>query len=132
MSKVFLIRKANMYYSDIIDGKHYVYGFTNSGSARKCIEFIQYYKKRHHRFPSTERTYAVKYFKHMETEPVYIEKSLTEDIVFECVVNGMHVMRISDFDYTGSEVTLTGEDLTQEVKAPEYEIIQNLEYIFSL
>ncbi len=135
MSRLFLIRKANMYYSDIIDGKHYIYGFTNNRTALKCIEFIQYYKKRHNRFPCTERTYALKYVKNMETEPLYIEKSLTDDIVFDCLVNGLHVMSISEFDYTkdfNEEVSLTGQDLTSEMTVPEYEVVKNLDYIFSL
>jgi len=49
--RIHVIRKKGRYYSDILEKKHYMYGFLNKTSASLYMEFLREYKKKYSRYP---------------------------------------------------------------------------------
>ena len=131
MSRVYLLRQQNTtrYYSEILGDRHCIYGFRNRMHAVKCKNFLHEYKNRYRVYPGVEQKKCTLVSK---TEPVYIESGHVEDMKVTCVLNGMHLFEVHDFDYEREEVRLTGVLLTEGIEVFPDHTRTHLEYILDL
>jgi len=116
---MYLIRQknTNTYYSDILDNRHCIYGFRHRIHAVKCTNFLSTYKKRYKRYPSVEQVmFSTKFVG--STDPICIDKESIEDMKIRCVVNGLHLFEVYEFDSmtieNRDEVIIRGKNVTLE------------------
>lgn len=136
---MYLIRQmnTNTYYSDILDKKHCIYGFRHEVHAVKCTHFLSRYKHKYNRYPSPEQVmFGPKFVG--SVDPICVEQEDIEDMKIRCVVNGLHLFEVYDFDYmftdNRDEVIIQGKNITLEegfVVAKEH-LCSHLENIFEL
>jgi hypothetical protein len=127
---IHVVRQKHMYYSDIIEDRHYIYGFLNKKHALDCLNFLNSYKKRYSRYPCIEQKPAL-FKKYVSVDPIRVNTEPLEYIQNKCAINGAKLLGITDFVISSDkEVIISGTELTDELYIREEDIIGNLEYLF--
>jgi hypothetical protein len=135
MSKsLYIIRQRNTrtYYSDILDDRHCIFGFTYRKHASMFTRFLNDYKKKYSRYPSaTQKMVHTKFI--FNPSPLCIEQIYTEEMKVRCVVNGLNLFEIHNFDYEYiHEINFSGTHLTEGLEVSPMYIRSHLNDILSL
>ena len=131
---IYIIRQRNTrtYYSDILDDRHCIYGFTYRKHASMFTRFLNDYKKKYSRYPSaTQKMVHTKFI--FDPSPLCIEQKETEEMKVRCVVNGLNLFEIHNFDYEYiHEINFSGTHLTEGLEVSPMYIRSHLNDILSL
>ena len=129
---IYIIRQRNTrtYYSDILDDRHCIYGFTYKKHASVCTRFLNDYKKSYGRYPSTSQKMS-NFILNQNT--TCIEEVAAEEMKVRCVVNGLNLFEIHNFDYQFiHEINFLGTHLTEGLEVSPMYIRSHLNDILSL
>ena len=100
------------YYSSFLQDKHFIYSFTDSESAKRCLEFLNEYKSKYNGYPDLHKNKFTENNTNNFTEPivdndiVYIEQDILMSLKYRCQVNNASLLLINKFDYTFSDTFL--------------------------
>ena len=115
----------NRYYYHTIDEKISIYGFLNEESAKKCLEFLNVYKKFNLRYPNQEKT----------CNDLIIDDEPLVRMQQRCALCNVGLLGITDFKYKYTlnkfDTDYTAVNLLQNVYVNEENFIDNLEYIYN-
>ena len=131
---IYIIRQRNTrtYYSDILDDRHYIFGFTYKKHASVCNRFLNDYKKSYGRYPSTSQKMLYTNFIFTQNTTC-IEEVDVEEMKMRCVVNGLNLFEIHNFDYQFiHEINFSGTNLTEGLEVSPMYIRSHLNNILSL
>ena len=91
--------KPEMYYSSLLNDKHFIYSFLNEKSAERCVCFLNKYKQINNDYPNinVNDKLTKNYTSDLE---IYIEDESIHSIKYKCSVNNANLAGITYFDYT--------------------------------
>ena len=131
---VHVLRQKNTltYYSDVLDDRHCIYGFTHKKHAVLFTCFLNDFKRRYNRYPSPEQTmFSTKFL--VNTDPVFIEEVYMDEMKIRCIVNGLHLFEVHKFDYDDiTEISLTGSHVTEGIEVLPEHSRMHLDEVFRL
>ena len=96
------------YYSSIINDKHYIYSFIDENIAEKCKKFIEHYKTINNRYPDLSNSIINDPSDNFD---IYIEDEILELMKERCLINGIGLINIIDFNYTYSKTFLQSKNV---------------------
>ena len=91
------------YYSSVFNDKQYIYSFTDQSVAEKCKNFIEHYKSVNNRYPTLSNSIINDPSDNFD---IYLEDEIIELMKERCLLNGIGLINIIDFDYTYSKTFL--------------------------
>ena len=133
MNKIFVVRQGNLYYSDVLDEKHYMYGFIRRVDATRFTHFLKIHHKKYNRYPYIGQKNVVLRSTRPNTDSLFVDVEPLEMFQYKCIINGTNIFGIENFEYTDEDgiidARISGGELTQNAKPYLTEIVDNLEFL---
>jgi hypothetical protein len=118
------------FYSSILDDRQYIYSFLNSRSSKNCYTFLKKYKEVNGFYPDLRKNTLKKID---ENFIIYIDDEFYEGLKQRCLLNGVGLIGISNFEYTFSEnifnLHMSAVDLLKNENINCDQQIDNLNYL---
>jgi hypothetical protein len=107
MNMVHIIRKkelkqADTYYTSVLQNKHYIYSFTNTETAKKCVQFLKHYRLKNNKYPDVYGNNGYEEIGHKQPileNDIYIDIDIISALKTRCIDNNIGLMAINEFDY---------------------------------
>ena len=134
MNKIYVIRQGRLYYSDVLDERHYMYGFLHRTDATRFTQFLKTYNKRHSRYPYIGQRNVVLRSTRPNTDSLFIDVEPLEMFQYKCVINGTRLFGIENFDYTDEngniDAHISGGEIEGNFEPHLEAVVDNLEFLF--
>lgn len=116
----------DLYYSSLLNDKHYIYSFLNEESAQNCIRFLNKYKQINNNYPNISM--KDKLIKNRTDDfEIYIQDESFYSIKYNCMVNSANLAGILYFDYTFVDSFL-GKKNVFNLSVSSVDLLENEEY----
>jgi hypothetical protein len=123
------------YYSTTLDDKQYICSFIDNESSNKFKKFIDHYKAVNNRYPNILDENELN--NDSDNFEVYIEDEILDLMKERCLLNGVSLIGIVDFDYTFTKnvnfsvfnLNISAIDLLENESTDNDRQIDNLNYL---
>ena len=99
------------FYSSIVNEKQYIYSFLSTTAANRCYAFLKKYKEVNGRYPDLNGSHSKLNKNTDENCLVYIDEEYLEGLKQRCLLNGIGLIGISNFEYTFIDHFLTKKNV---------------------
>ena len=133
MNKIYVVRQGKLYYSDVLDERHYMYGFLHRNDATRFTYFLKSYHKKYSRYPYIGQKNLVLRSTRPNADSLFIDVEPLEMFQRKCVLNSTKLFGIEDFDFYQEdgidEVHISGGEITSDFEPSLEEVVDNLEFL---
>ena len=133
MNKIYVVRQGRLYYSDVLDNRHFVYGFLNRGDSTRFMGFLKTYHTKYSRYPYIGQKNVVLKSIRPNTDSLYIDVEPLESFQYKCVLNGARLFGISEIDFHQDngfdEVYISGAEIFENFEPSPEDVVDNLEFL---
>jgi len=101
------------FYSSIINEKQYIYSFLSATAANKCHSFLKKYKEINGKYPDLNGSQSKLKLSKVEDDNfiIYIDEEFLEGLKQRCLLNGVGLIGVSNFEYTFIESLLNKKNV---------------------
>ena len=133
MNKIHVVRQGSLYYSDVLDERHYIYGFLHRTDSMRFTNFLKTYHKKYSRYPYIGQKNLVLRSTKRNTDSLFIDIEPLESFQHKCVLNSTRLFGIEDFDYIQEggvdEIYISGGEIIGNFQPSFEAVVDNLKFL---